>query len=201
MTSETIAIQQTILIVTYICFLGNSQPSEGSNFGSLVGTFGQKSEMERHCDSHHWEATERGPKCDLFWRGFAKCSSFILLPVHTGSFVFPQTPSPLMNLLAIFTTHSLRPSSGKFRSFFHFRKVLQVNLFPSCVWIFYGLSGFAGFARHSHGSLLNCSTWFRFWNLYQTTLLLFEMKDITFQLLEETHFDLIFPIFSYLWSL
>ena len=96
---------------------------------------------------------------------------------------------------------SLRPSSGKFRSFFHFRKVLQVNLFPSCVWIFYGLSGFAGFARHSHGSLLNCSTWFRFWNLYQTTLLLFEMKDITFQLLEETHFDLIFPIFSYLWSL
>ena len=73
----------------------NSQPSEGSNFGSLVGTFGQKSEMECHCDSHHWEATERGPKCDLFWRGFAKCSSFTLLPVHTGSFVFPQTPSPM----------------------------------------------------------------------------------------------------------
>ena len=94
MTSETIAIQQTILIVTYICFLRNSQPSEGSNFGSLVGTFGQKSEMECHCDSHHWEATERGPKGDLFWRGFAKCSSFTLLPVHTGSFVFPQTPSP-----------------------------------------------------------------------------------------------------------
>ena len=154
------------------------------------------------------ERPRLGAKGDLFWRGgFAKCSSFIFR-VHTVGHLYSHKHRHQMNPPCMVTTYQNPPSANHppeiFWTFFHFSTFLLFHLQTSlCRLIFshpprlnllWALSCFPGFARHSHGS-----TWFPIWNFYQTTLLQFKIRDITFQLLEETFSDLIFPrLFLYL---
>ena len=100
-----------------------------------------------------------------------------------------------MNPCIVTTSKTHRPlTSSIFRKNLDLFPLLQTSLcrlifsHPPRLNLLWALSCFSGFARHSHGS-----TWFPIWNLYQTTLLQFKIRDITFQLLGETYSDLIFP--------
>ena len=94
-----------------------------------------------HSAQWHSAHCEGWPNAALFYAH----SAHWVICIHTNTAVkwapammsqFPSNPSS---------------SPGKFSfSTFPTCKVAQVNLFPSTVWIFYGLSCFSACARHSH---------------------------------------------------